>query len=1025
MSREVPASILAEREQLATPFTFGVVVPTIATPEVLIPTLRRLVEKLPDDGKTGVVIALCLNPVAKNLPRVPEVERELEALSAKLEGSPHDLIWVNEGRPIGFGHAVNRGIQAMIAHAGLPDLTVIFNDDLRVTPGWLEGLHKAAATTHVRLVSEPPSEMPTDGRSVSEVNGRVIGIRPSRPVEGYGRIGIIGPCSVNVAGIQSIRTDPRHPITEKNADHFSTLFRRDNAGEYLSASFLSGFCMALTAECLLDLAYRGEAGEVLGIFDGDRYPIAGYEDNDLCVRAERLGWRLLVDGETFIFHLGHQSFDAFFPEMARGMRNRLAYYEKHRPETQTPQKVVGVYRVKVETGNDIGYLRASLVGMSRLVDGFAILLTENPAECSRSPDFRATLPTLADHDREWLQACVEAGRAGGTAALAAVAEATRRWVIRTLRAFAAQGGGKEVPVKVKCWDGEFNEREERNAVIALGESMGADWLWSVDHDELPEERVRRYHLDRWLSHPDPMVAEWDFSWLNHWDSERMIRVDSPWGDAVNGRPTYKGGMHGFRLWRVNRATPRRIQAGGFNGLHCGNCPEMGMEAKRVAGFRFRHLGYLRHFDRVRKLRRYGEQDPNPDPWLVGNDGYGHLVQEEGAVFYPYVEVNGVGLHVLVYEKEDPDDIGRLLDQLYGVVDAVVLVWTGEWTEEDQRWLSDPEAPWKEGEWPSTGPSRELAKFASLFKARMIHHPLAENIAEARNAGISELARLSSGEAPEVPGLGWALFLDPDEHLQAPHEDAVAIRRMAEVSNGWGWLFRFHNLQPGDRHPTASESLRMSRLDPEGIMRMNGRVHEGFDRATQLLVGRGEHPQLRYAPFVILNAGQKVTDERMEEKLQHYVHLLRRELEDDPFSAKAWVSLGLHAENQGDQEAAMECYQRAMLCPGNSYLPFKEAALYHLRMARLLTAEVVERTAGAHGYHRIATEQLDWLRENAPERPLVGLARVKPESRQGLGFPLPEFPDPKKAEAPPALPQALPPEPVHEVEGEPTGILPEE
>lgn len=1015
--REVPESIRSERAQLASSFAFGVVIPTIATPEVLIPTLRRLVEKLPDDGETGVIIAVAMNPVAKNLPRVPEVERELEAISAKLEGTPHDLVWSNEGKAIGFGHAVNRGIQVMMVHGALPELTVIFNDDLRVTPGWLEGLRKAAATTHVRLVSEPPCEMPTDGRKVTEIEGKIIGVRPKRPVETYGRIGIIGPCSVNVAGIQSIRTDPRHPITEKNADHFSALFRRDNADEYLSATFLSGFCMALTAECLLDLSYRDPEGGVIGIFDGDRYPVAGFEDNDLCVRAERLGWRLLVDGQTFIYHLGHQSFDAFFPEMDRGMRNRLSYYEKFRLETQRQgQRVVAVYRVKIETGNDIGYLRASMVGMSRLVDGFAILLTENPAECSRSPDFKASLPTFADHDRAWLQACVEAGREGGEGALARVAEATRRWGLQTLRAFARQGGGREVPVKVRCWDGDFNEREERNAAIALGEGMGADWLWSVDHDELPEERVRRFHLDRWLTHPDPMVAEWDFSWLNHWDSDRMIRVDSPWGDAVNGRPTYKGGMHGFRLWRVNRTAPRRIQAGGANGLHCGNCPEMGQEAKRVAGFRFRHLGYLRHFDRVRKLRRYGEQDPNPDPWLVGNDGYGHLVQEEGAVVYPYVEVNGVGLHVLVYEKEDPDSIGRLLDQLYGVVDAVVLVWTGEWAEEDKGWLSDPEAPWTAESWPSTGPSRELAKYAALFKARLIHHPLAENISEARNAGISELTRLSKGENPEVPGLGWALFLDPDEHFQAPFEDAAAIRRMAEVSNGWGWLFKFHNLQPGDRHPVASESLRMSRLDPEGIMRLNGRVHEGFDKATQLLVSRGEHPQLRYSPFVLLNVGQKVSDERMEEKLQHYVGLLLLELADDPFSAKAWVSLGLHAENQGDQEAAMECYQRAMLCPGNSYLPFREAALYHLRMARLLYGEVVERTAGSHGFHRIAVEALEWLRENAPDRPLVGLARIDPSSRKGLPFALPPFPDPSAAPAKPTLPQALPPSPDHEVAG---------
>lgn len=976
--------IVLDKPNHPTP-TFGIVIPTVGTPDVILPTLRKLLAHLPAEP---VVISVCLNPTPQNLGTVAQVEREIEAMAEALLTSPHSIVWSNEGKGIGFSGACNRGLENLVLHSGTPDLTILFNDDLRATPGWLEGLAKAASIPTIRLTSEPPSVMPTDGRKV-EVNGRPIGTRPDHPSEAYGKIGIVGPCSVNVAGIQNVPQDPNHPITERNADHFSALFRRDNPGEYLSASFLSGYCMAITRECLEDLAYRDESGRITGIFkDAYNEFIAGYEDNDLCVRAQRAGWKLLVDAETFIYHLGHQSFDSFFPEMSRGLRNRLVYYRDWREETQRPQRVIAVYRCRLETGNDIGLLRASLVGMSRLVDGFAILLTDNPLELTKSQDFDATLPSLDERDREWLRSCMEEAEGGAAqgASPEKVAEATRRWVIRTLRTHARGHGGKEVPVSVRCWTGPFNERDERNRVIDMGKQMGADWLWSVDHDEIPEERITRRLVNRWVSHPDPMVTHWDFSWLNHWDSDRQIRVDLPWGDAVNGRPTYRGGMHGYRLWRVSRKAEDRILAGTANGLHCGNCPESGAQAKRAAAFRFRHLGYLRHFDRVRKLRRYSQQDPNPDPWLVGGDGYGHLVQEEGAIFYPYVQVNGIGLHLLVWEEEDPNDVGRLLDYLYGVADRVVLIWTGAWDDADKAWLSDPEAPFTLEEWPSTGPSRELAQYAVLFKTDLLHHPLAENIAEARNAGISHLR----GYREE--GLGWSLFLDPDEHLQNPLEDVVALRRMAEVSNGWGWLFRFSNLQPGQATPpTLSESVRMSRLDPEGLMVLNGRVHEGFDHATQALVERGEHPQLRYSPFVMLNLGQKMSDEQMDRKLQKYVDLLRKELEENPWSAKGWVSLGLHAENQGDQEVAMECYQRAMLCPGNSYLPFKESALYHLRMARVLVSEVVERTAGSHGYHRIATEQLEWLRENAPERPLLGLARKDPSSRTGLGFPLPTFP----------------------------------
>jgi len=977
----------AERAHLPSDYRWGIVIPTIGTPEVLIPTLRRLVARLPDSESEGrVVISICVNPTEANVARWEELEAELKQIALRVYNANHAIDWENTGRPIGFGHANNRGLQAMLEFCGLPDLTVFFNDDLRVTPGWLQGMSRALQAEHVRLVGEPPSQPTEHDKFQLTRGGQVIkvGQRPDRRRSEYGRIGIIGPCSVNVAGVQCVKlADKKAEITEANADSFAEMFRRDNAGEYVTASFLSGFCMGITAECLLDLAYRDSDGDIIGVFNGDQYPIAGYEDNDLCVRADLAGWRLLVDGETFIYHLGHASFDAFFPEMQRGMRNRLNYYEEWRGYTQRlNQRVIAIYRCRIETGNDIGLLRASIVGMARLVDGFAVLLTDNPMEACRSQDWQQTVPTLSQADREWLNGCIDP-QTKGPASPKKIARSTRLWIEGLVSMAREKHRGRPCAVKVRCWESEFNERDERNYSIEMAESMGADWLWSVDHDELPEDRVLREHVDRWLTHPDPMVHSWDVAWLNHWDSPRMCRADRPWGDGM----AYTGGMHGARLWRANRAAPRRIQAGTEIGLHCGNCPDVGVEAKRVAAFRFRHMGYLRAFDRRRKLKRYQDSDPNPDPWLVGNQGYGHLVEEEGARFYPYVAVNGVGLHVLVYENEDPDDVGRLLDQLYGVVDSVVLVWTGEWEEGARLAVeASPQDVWDDGiVWPESGPSRELMKYADLFDADVIHHPLADNIAEARNAGLAHLRR----EVPAV-GLGWGLFLDPDEHLQSPMTDCYSIRRMAEVSNGWGWMFRFYNILRGREAPSLSESIRMSRLDSGGVMMMNGRVHEGFDHAMESIRSAGDHPTLRYAPFKMLNAGQSLTDEQMEAKLQRYAEMLVLELEESPLSAKAWTSLGIHAENQGDLDTAVECWRRGMLCPGNSYLPWKEMALYHLRMAKMLTSEVLERTSQAHGYYQVAGEHLMWLREHAPERPLLGSARKDPANRRGLGFDLPPF-----------------------------------
>ncbi len=976
-------------QELQSDFKWGIVIPTIGTPEILVPSLQRLIHYLPDAKTEGrVVISICINPVEANLARMEDLQTEIDRLQELIWNLGHELIWENVGKPIGFGNANNRGIALMVENHGLPGLTILFNDDLRVSPGWLQGLSEAQDADYVRLISEPPRPG-GDGKQMRRIGPDKLvpaGVRPNRSRADYGRIGIIGPCSNAVAGMQKIELgDANHQVTEANSASFAKMFRKDNVGEFITTNFLSGFCMAVVAGCMLDLT----GDDDWELFKGDTYPIAGYEDNDLCVQAERAGWRLLIDGQTFIYHLGHASFDAHFPGMDRGMRNRLAYYIEHREETQNAgQKVIGCIRLKLETGNDLGLLRSLLVGWSKLLDGIAILLTDSPLEMGHSEDWKETLQTLSPWDREWLQECMT--KDGEGQPLPIVAAATAKWCKRVLRKIGKKYGGREIPVVVKCWDapdGLMNERDERNESIRMAEEMGADWIWSIDGDELPDDRFRRWHVERLMSHPDPMVHSWDFGWMNHWDNPRVCRADMPWGDAVPGKGmTYKGGMHGFRLWRVCKEAPRRIQAGTANGLHCGNSPDASMESKRVAGFRFRHYGYLRSFDRQRKLIRYRIQDPNPDPLLVGGSNYSHLVSEEGMTTFPYVEVNGIGLSMLVYENEDPDDVARILDWMYGLSDAVVLTWTGDWEEADRAWVDDPSLIWDDSKpWPSTGPSIELAKYADLFGVRWIYQPLNDNIAAARNAGLEMLSKLQGA------GLGWAFFMDPDEHFQQPYQDMVCLRRMAEVSNGWGWLFQFYNLLPDGQAPSLSESVRMTRLDPEGVMRMNGRVHEGFDDAVGKIRAAGDHPHFRYAPFKVLNMGQRLSNEEMTTKLQRYTDLLYLELKDNPLSAKSWTSLGMQAENEGDIEAAVQCYQYGMLCPGNSYLPFKELAGYHLRMAKALMGEVLERTSGAHAYYKYAAQITQSLREFAPERPLVGMAREGIEHRKGLGRELPAFP----------------------------------
>ena len=955
----------------ASAFDALVIIPTVANSTVLLPSFDRLIQNL--DGLRVHIVA-SVNPLDE-----AQAEASIAGLRylwerVKPEGSA--LTIYRHPGPCGFGGAINRGLRAAcdlldgdegeIVHStakavdeGIPEegLVVIFNDDLRVVEGWLASLLASLSTSKVVLPSEVPNE---------------DGTRPVRSVQGYGRIGIVGPVSNNASGIQVVGQDAREAMDKLGLDAFAADWRASNLdadGDPLvyTATFLSGFCQGYHPDLVDGLAISDDEGRPC-LFD-ERYEIAGYEDNDLCARADRAGWRAAVDMSNFIGHLGHQTFDDAFPEMNRGMRNRLTYYDIWRERGERAERVVAVYRVRLDVPNDVNLFRMSLAGAGRLVDGVVILLTGDLARMKDSDEWRAgQVPSDA-------RALAEAGDE---------VVALRRWAIEWS---GKMDGSRKPDVYVERWSGEFNERHERNHALYLARTkLSADWLLSVDHDEAIESRVTREHIERLLRHPDPLVSSWDFAWINHWANNRWQNLTPPWGDGGN----FLGGMHGYRLVRVNRDAPRSIQAGGTNGLHCGNVPMTGPTTKRISGIRFRHFGYMRVQDRSRKLARYNVQDPTPNPVLVGGTSYAHITHEENQLMSAFSPVNGIGVHALMYEGESADDLGRQLDKLYGLADRIVLVWTGAWSDADRRklygepvkreeanlrgtlrpvvdlWEIDPE------DWPETGPGIEVAKMAEHFGAEWVAESFAEvedpSLARCRNAAIDALHGTT--------GMGWGYFLDPDEHGPVNYE--IPLRRMAEVTDAWGWLFQFRNVYDDGRH-NVSESVRMHRLDERGVMRLNGRVHESFDKAVRFLVDEGYGSVIRKAPEVMtfVNTGLSGEPEAMQDKLDRYRRLTEAELRHDPRNPGAWVTLGLYWSNEGFGVVAMECFGRAMACADRQFLPFQEAGLEYLRMARACYVEAASRM-GVHPNRRVAESIVDFLDSAAPSLPRLGLP-----GRQGL------------------------------------------
>lgn len=949
--------------------TVCIVIPTVGNPSVLVPAFDRLCRHL--DG-LAVHIVVALNPIN------PEHGHESARALAQLWGSYAErnpgchLTIYDHGAPAGFGGAINLGLRIAAGTLspgvlltyndkgftlprasarevfGIAPLTVVFNDDLHVTAGWLTGMLDALDSPAVCEWAE----VPTDGR------------RPTRRMADYvgtKGIGLIGPVTNVAAGIQQLGPEQMKIFQAAGVDAFAAEWRKQREGEVLTATFLSGFCMGITRQCMEELAVYTQEGAFDWLFD-EQFLIAGYEDNDLCARADFAGWRAVVAADTFIGHLGHQTFDHAFPEMDRGMRNRLTYYDVWGPRlAQIGRRTVAAYRVRFDVPNDLTLFRASLVNTSRLVDGIAVLLTRNPAEMARSEEWQRAMMAkgIPADDLQLVTAC------GRATSLDELNTALAAWI----HPWTTYEGGRLAPsrkpvVNVQTWDGHFNERDERNELLSIAEGMGADWVLSIDHDEYLEPRVDRALLERVMTHPDPIVQQFDIAFVNHWIDNTMYRTDRPWGDGGS----WTGGMRGYRLYRVNKANPRRILAGGHNGLHCGNIPAVDGLCKRISGLRMRHFGYMHRADRERKEARYNVQDPNPDPNLVGGTSYAHITHEEGMTLSRFVAEDGIGLHMLVYEGERADDIGRHLDALVAVVDRVVLVWTGEWADEDKitslagggiRPIPADAGP----DVSRTGPGVTMSSMAAHYGVEWIHHPLNDNIAAARNAGIEALHG--------TPGMGWALFLDPDEHL--PPMAPGFLRRMADVGDAWGWLIRFVNTYAAGGGNT-SEAVRMSRLDPERIMRMNGRVHESFSNAQQVLRERGHGNILRAAPFQAMNAGLAKTPAQMDRKLALYRRLTELDLRENPENPTAWTTLGLFWLNEGCNATGMECFARAMQCSTGEYLPFHTAGMQYLRNALALLTEA-EGRMGNHSMRRGVRDLVAGLQEVVQPMEVLGLLAI--------------------------------------------------
>ena len=200
--------------------------------------------------------------------------RGSRSTSAKLERRAHpQVVLLRNERNLGFTGTANRGMQLSRADV------VLLNSDTIVSAGWLDAIMHCAAT---------------DPR-----HGTITPFSNNAEICSFPRFCVNNPWPPG--------TDPEPVRAALAAVAVPT---------YPDLPTGVGFCMYIRRALLDDV----------GVFDM-AFGLGYGEENDLCLRAARAGWRNVLADNAFVAHTGGQSFAGQKAEL--GARNMALLLERH------------------------------------------------------------------------------------------------------------------------------------------------------------------------------------------------------------------------------------------------------------------------------------------------------------------------------------------------------------------------------------------------------------------------------------------------------------------------------------------------------------------------------------------------------------------------------------------------------------------------------------------------------------------------------------------------------------------------
>jgi len=484
--------------------------------------------------------------------------------------------------------------------------------------------------------------------------------------------------------------------------HFEQIAKHTYTKNYkkvANVGIVSGLCMFINREVF----------DKIGNFD-ERF-FAGCEDVDFSVRAYEAGFITIVCKDIFVYHYGSRTIDKI-PELNRGTAHNIDLLKKYSERKNTKQELGIIYRVKLRDDYDADVFVRSLNKSSEFADHIFIL----------------------DDDSHWK-----------------ISQELNKIFITSPKGCDAIDRCVELPCKVtlKQHERDFDERRDRNELLDMAKEANMDWVFSLDADEVVEDKVDRKYIEKLINTPDPMCQGYAVHYYTFWNDEEHYNSGDVWQN-----------MCGTRLVRLT-GDPL-IFLGSKSTFHVGNVPYVPTDMTRVTSIRIKHYGYVHPAQRQRKYEWYEKMDTDKDPRLIGHKDYKHLINENPVVLRKWIENSTVSLCTIM--KNEQSALYDFLRSYTPFLDEAVLV--------------------------DTGSTDQSVLLAELFGCKVIHKPWNDSFSEARN---ESLANATSD---------WILHMDIDEHM----ESLITMRRMLDA-NYDGYMFYVNNIMQDQKY-SLSETVRL-------------------------------------------------------------------------------------------------------------------------------------------------------------------------------------------------------------------------